>query len=426
MAGEPGQARQAVAAVLRRADEPGELLAYWMSRYGRRIPKPIKRGVADAVRRLYGEVALLKYDTDAHAFRFGDVIDLTHPVPSSDRPGQADLFRHALDRRHGRGNEIPASLGLLRRRAELFALPVGERRAVLDRPDAAETLRAAGVTWEALAGWLQGPMDATAWQCVIPSMGYMALLRNLRNFDRAGVPDEVAGRIAARLADPDEVARSRQLPLRFLSAYRAAPSLRWGHALDTALTASLDSVPALGGRTLIMVDTSGSMNMGFSRDGTLKRWDAAALFGIALGQRCARADVVSFSSGRRGRNIFSRARSAVFALRSGESLLRSIDRWNADGFFLGGGTETALAVREHYAGHDRVVLLTDEQASGAGGEVDAAVPHDTPMVTFNLAGYRYGHAPSGDGLRSTVGGLTDAGFAMVGLAERGVHGDWPF
>lgn len=44
--------RQVVASVLRRPDEPGELLAYWTALYGRNIPKPVKRGIADAVRRL--------------------------------------------------------------------------------------------------------------------------------------------------------------------------------------------------------------------------------------------------------------------------------------------------------------------------------------------------------------------------------------
>lgn len=44
--------RQAVDSVLLRADEPGELLGYWTSRYGRAVPKPVKHGIADAVRRL--------------------------------------------------------------------------------------------------------------------------------------------------------------------------------------------------------------------------------------------------------------------------------------------------------------------------------------------------------------------------------------
>jgi hypothetical protein len=43
---------------------------------------------------------------------------------------------------------------------------VGARRA-----DGPERLAAAGITWEALAGWLQGPMGAKAWEAVIPSMG---------------------------------------------------------------------------------------------------------------------------------------------------------------------------------------------------------------------------------------------------------------
>ena len=77
-AGRPG-GRQVVAASLKRADEPGELLAYWISRYGRNVPKPVKRGLADAARQLYSEYTLLKYDTASHGFRFGDVIELSHP-----------------------------------------------------------------------------------------------------------------------------------------------------------------------------------------------------------------------------------------------------------------------------------------------------------------------------------------------------------
>jgi hypothetical protein len=58
-------------------------------------------------------------------------------------------------------------------------------------------------------------------------MGYMALLRNLRNVDEAGVGDDVAAEVCARPADPGELARSRQFPSRFLAAYEQAPSLRW-------------------------------------------------------------------------------------------------------------------------------------------------------------------------------------------------------
>lgn len=402
-----GSNRTLVDAVLQRADEPGEMLAYWMSRYGRAVPKPVKRGVADAVARLYDERALLKYDTDSHGFRFADVIDLVHPTTRADWQGA--LFAHALDRRHGRDNPIPEPLGMLRRRAALMAAPPEGRRALLDP----ETLRAAGMTWESLAGWLGGPMDAAAWCAVIPSMGYMALLRNLRNLDQAGVPDEVAAAVAARLADPDQVARSRQLPMRFLAAHRAAPSLRWSYPLERALGHALANVPALPGRTLVLVDTSSSMDNLFSRDGTVRRWDVAALFGVALGQRCAAADVVSFAGVTRW-----------FPLVPGESLLRSLDRWGSDGYNLGGGTDTARALLRHYAGHDRVVIVTDEQAASDHVAVSEAVPAHVPMYTFNLAGYRRGHAPSGTPTRHAFGGLTDAAFRVISLIEAGQAGTW--
>jgi hypothetical protein len=301
---------------------------------------------------------------------------------------------------------------VLRKRAELATLPVEERQALTD-PD---VLRAAGMTWEATAGWRQGELDAAAWTALIPTMGYMALLRNLRNFDKVGVSDEVAATVAARLSDPDQVARSKQLPMRFLSAYRAAPSLRWAYALETALQHALANVPALAGRTLVLIDTSGSMNSTFSRDGQLRCWDAAVVFGLALASRCAAADVVAFSSA-----------TKVFAPRAGESLLRAIERWKSDGYFLGQGTDTAGAVRTHYKGHDRVVILTDEQAHYHGqGDVTATVPATVPAYTWNLVGYRFGHAPSGSWHRHTFGGLTDAAFRMIPLIEAGRNGTWPF
>ncbi|BFO20485.1 hypothetical protein SHKM778_68730 [Streptomyces sp. KM77-8] len=152
-----GQYRQVVDSVLRRPDEPGELLAYWTARYGRAIPKPVKRGVADAVRRLYGGRALLKYDTASKGYRFGDILNLVHAAPDPDKPWQGELFRYALDRRHNPDTAVPpASNHVLTAHRELMALPVGERRAVVTAPDGAERLAAAGLTWEALAGWLQG------------------------------------------------------------------------------------------------------------------------------------------------------------------------------------------------------------------------------------------------------------------------------
>lgn len=414
--------RRVIDAVLQRADEPAELIAYWTSRYGRNIPKPVKRGTEDAIGRLYTERNLLKYDTDSKGYRFGDVIELVHPAPKA--LWQGDLFKHAIDRRHNRDNPIPESLTKLHARAALMAVPVEERRAKLTSVGGQLALADAEMTWEALAGWLQGPLDAQAWEAVIPSMGYMALLRNLRNFDQAGVSDKVAEQVAAKLADPEQVARSRQLPMRFYSAYNAAPSLRWSWALEKALTASLANIPVLAGRTLILVDTSGSMNAGFSKDGTLMRWDAAALFGIALGQRCAQADVVSFSSpsywGHDG------GLTKEFPMTRGGSVLSDVKKWKEGGWFLNGGTDTPAALRATFRGHDRVVILTDEQANADSTGVSGSIPATVPMYTWNLAGYRTGHAPSGARNRHTFGGLTDQAFRMIPLLEAGVNANWPW
>ncbi|MCY0934422.1 TROVE domain-containing protein [Streptomyces sp. H34-S4] len=404
--------RQVVDRVLLRADEPGELLAYWTATYGRNVPKPVKRGIADAVRRLYNGVSLLKYDTASKGYRFGDVLNLVHASPDPAKPWQGELFRYALDRRHHPEDaEIPAGNRTLLAHRALMELPVAERRAVVTAADGAERLAAAGMTWEVLAGWLQGPMDAAAWEAVIPSMGAMALLRNLRNFDQAGVSDEVAARVAAKISDPQTVARSRQFPFRYLAAHQHAPSLRWAYPLERALGLSLGNVPALPGRTLILVDRSGSMWSPLSDRSQLNRADAAAVFGTALALRAEDADLVQFGTG-----------SKAVAYGRGESVLKVLER-----FENLGGTYTAEAVRTHYEGHDRVLIVTDEQATYAyGGDPTALVAGTVPVYTWNLAGHRVGHAPSGSANRHTFGGLTDAAFRMVSLIEDGRDAVWPW
>lgn len=403
----PG-ARQVVASVLQRADEPGEALAYWTSRYGRAIPKPVKRGVADAATLLYSEYALLKYDTGSHGFRFADVLDLTHPSPSA--PWQGDLFACALARRHNRDQTCAESLAMLAANARLRSAAAEDPTAMLD----AEALKAAGMTWEDVLSLVGSKVDkALLWEALIPSMGYMALLRNLRNFDEAGVPDDVADvKVAQRLADPEQVAKSRQFPFRFLAAHRNVPSLRWGHALDKALTASLANVPALTGRTLILVDLSGSMqDRAGGRNSDMTRADVAKVFGAGLAMRTDPTLVwFDTSSGR-------------VDVPAGGSLLRLVESFPR----AGGGTNTAAAVARWFAGHDRVVIVTDEQAAYDGyHSVSGSVPASVPMYTWNLAGYRLGHAPSGLGNRHTFGGLSDAAFKLIPLLESRGTADWPF
>ncbi|WP_425558511.1 TROVE domain-containing protein [Catenulispora subtropica] len=422
-----GSNRQLIDAACQRADEPGEVLAYWTGRYGRAVPKPVKRGVADAVARLYSEYTLAKYDSDAKAFRFADVIDLVHPAAADGKPWQGDLFRHALDRRHKRDNPVPASLGTLTKRAELLALPVAERRGVLLADGGAERLAGAGMTWEALAGWLQGPMDAAAWEAVIPSMGLMALARNLRNFDEAGVSDEVAWKICARFLDAGQVAKSRMLPYRWLSAYKAAPSLRWGHALEGALGHAVAGIPELPGRTLVLVDTSGSMTGAVSARSQVRHLDIGGLIGTALAVRGAAAqptreasvDLVGFADG-----VFRHP------IAKGASVLREAEAFARRSGEVGHGTRMVEAVKATYSGHDRVVIVSDMQTFpyyyndklGA----DAFIPESVPVFGINTAGYAPSALAPGKANRFEIGGFSDKVFTMFGLLASGQGTAWPF
>jgi hypothetical protein len=409
--GRPG-GRQIIAAALQRADEPGELLAYWASRYGRAIPKPVKRGVGDSLFRLFTEYPLLKYDTSAHAYRFADVLALVH---AGDRKGSAqggkfqgdwqrDLFGYAIDRRYGR-SVAPESLAMVRANQRLRGEAAADASMLLDR----ERLRSAGMTWEdalSLAGTKVSRRDL--WTALVPLLGYFALIRNLRNFDQAGVPDDVAAQAAARIADPEQVRKARLFPFRFLAAYRSVPSLRWGHALELALTASLANVPRLDGRTLILVDRSGSMFGRVSEKSGLNRADSAAVFGVALALRAKAADLVEFGS-----------TSQRVNLRPGEPVLKAVER-----FSNLGGTYTAEAVRRWYreGHHTRVIIVTDEQAADRAPL--ALISDQIPVYTWNLAGEKLGYGPSGFGIRHTFGGLTDHAFRLIPMLEAGRDARW--
>ena len=406
--------RSIVNAVLQRADEPGELLAYWTSTYGRRIPKPMKRGAADAVVRLYNERSLLKYDTDSKGFRFGDVIELVHPSPGADKPWQGPLFQYALERRHNREVVTVAELETVRSNMRLREAAAVDPSVLLD----ADALRRAGMTWEDVLSMAGSMLDkARLWSAVIPAMGYMALLRNLRNFDEAGVSDELAATVAAKLADPDEVAKSRQLPFRFYSAYRTAPSLRWGHALDKALSLATANIPAFVGRTLVLVDTSASMTSGaISKRSTVTPAQAAALFGVCLAGRGNIVDLVGFADG-----------TFQHAVGRGSSVLREVDAFVNRTGEVGHGTQIAASLRARYRGHERVVVISDMQTfQDYHGDVASAVPAHVPIYGFNLGGYRAAAMPTGLGTRHEIGGMSDATFRMIPLLEAGRDAAWPW
>lgn len=432
---EHGLARRVVGSVLQRADEPGELMAYWTAAYGRKLPQAIRKGIADGVTRMWNERALLKWDSAERAWRFADLLCLIHPKPTA--PGQGMVFLHALLRRFASRIDWdagePADVPMLRARRLLMIMPAERRRPWLveaEPQDVTRRLREAGMTWESVAGWLQGPMDAAAWEAVIPAMPYLALLRNLRNFDQAGVSDAVARRVADKLVDVREIAAARVYPFRFLAALRAADSLRWAWPLESALNASMGNIPQLAGNTLVLVDRSPSMwDRTMSEHSTMTWADAAAVFGVAIARRAEAADLVEFGIENR-RMPFRRS----------ESTLKIVQRFGTIN-----GTDIPAAVRDHYRDevHDRVVIITDEQTRPGqlpyweirdgrwlGRKqyvgIDELVLPETPVYVWNFGGYEHGAMPTGVTNRHCFGGLTDAGFRLIPMLEAGEDTGWPF
>lgn len=409
-----------VDATLARADEPSEILGYWLAKYGRSLPQPLKRGIARASSRLFTEYAAMKYDGNSRGVRLGDVIELTHPKPSAD--WQSALFKYLLDRRH-HPTAIRADFGSLPKVSawiELQAVPEVDRRAYL-RSRGPEAMAEAGMTWERLSGWLVDGMDAEAWESVIPSMGYMALLRNLRNFDQAGISQSSRDYVISVLSNPEAVARSRQFPYRFISALKEVGTFGWHSALESALDLSIQNIPKLKGRSLVLVDVSGSMDVPISNNSKLCRWEAGALFGIAQYLRAQDGDIVAFGTD-----------SLKVDIVPGSSTLSGIDQFvrSVKMRHPGHGTDMWRAVAKHFNGHDRVFIFTDLQSFGSYHRpvVESSLS-ETPIYSFNLAGYKAANMAFGgiDGKpHYELVGLNDVTFRQIPLLESGRNARWPW
>lgn len=419
--------RLVIDAVLQRADEPGELLAYWTSNYGRNLPQPIKRGVADAVKRLYTERGYLRYDSNARAWRFADVIDLVHPKATD--VWQGDLYQYALDVRHGRAVEIPLTLEALWARKTIGQMSADRRHhvahlALRDGMDGNIYKRAMAGQWEWLHSTLgdttnvKKPVDKLGqWKLVLPQLGYMALLRNLRNLAEAGISYQDVQTIQKRLADPGEVEKSRQFPFAFWTAYNANAG-GFSAALDAAFMHSMRNIPDLPGRTLVLVDTSGSMQGAISGDrSTTRRVDAAAVFGVALAVRNPQAvDLYGFASGEFRHDVAT-----------GASAMGETKRFIGTVGKVGHGTDIHGAVQRQFRRgyHNRVIIISDMQTMDSHHLAHRNVPANVPIYGFNLGGYRPALMPLGPG-RHEFGGLTDATFKTLPLLERGENAGWPW
>lgn len=393
--------RKVVNSAMARADDIAEFVGYWFSVTGSKtFPGGVQRGLADAAQRLYNPYAILKYDGQTKGVRMADVLNLVHAPVSHGK--------YIVDRRYG--NEFTVVPEMVQARNKLMEVAPEERKDYAKKNP--EQLKEAGVTWEWLSSWFTGGMDAKAWEIAIPNMGYMALLRNLRNFENAQISKETVAKINETLVDPEQVAKSRQLPFRFYSAYKQVGTSDWAASLETALDLSTKNIPEFEGSTLTLVDISGSMS-GFTltQKSTVTNYEIGALFGAALyAKNPKNTKVVPFAT--RSKDVTPESRMSTL------KLMQKIVALQNSGS-LDHGTDFLPAVNKHYSGQDRIVVFTDMQINPGQLGVNPKYIH-----TFDLQGY--GRVPvqlAGSG-RYLYGGFTDNTMSLMKILESGTSQKW--
>lgn len=296
------------------------------------------------------------------------------------------------------------------------------------------------VRWDLLADAAKGPV---VWKAIARQMGPQAVRMNLNTLMRHevlsnGRADHVmVDYVADRLADADEIRRSRQFPYQFLAAYlNASPDVpqKIKAALSKAAEIACGNVPELPGPVVIGLDTSGSMCCpvtgwhGRGATSKMRCVDVAALFAAAVLRRNPDSVIVPFDT---------RAYDVKFDPQ--DTILSLADRLAKYG---GGGTDCSIPLREaniryrkrQFAG---VVLVSDTEswvrrgqpygygARGATGVMDEWQQfvknqlriggHDIPapkLVCMDLQAYTTAQAPERDDILN-IGGFSDAVFNIM-------------
>jgi hypothetical protein len=336
----------AITRVVQRPDEMGELLALYWKDKKQPLTNQMKKGLAAAFQK-FDAYSLGKWNSDSAAVKLRDVLFLIHAKPK-DAKGLKKQDRELL--RSGDAD------GLVRlSESERLYWDLANKK--LESPD----------TWEvALSGGADKKETFTR-LLREENLGAMALLRNLRNMQQSGVEDSLIREGLQKMKT------ERVLPFRFISAAKYAPKLE--PELEAAMFRCLAGHEKMLGKTVLVVDNSGSMSSPVSGKSEISRADAARALAMLLREVCAEVQVVVFGS-----------TAGVIPPRRGFALRDAIANSSH-----GGGTETAnalaVAARE---GYDRCIVITDEQShTSIGGPVKNAKGYFINVASFqNGIGYR--------------------------------------
>jgi hypothetical protein len=333
---------ETLARVIQRADELAEFVAiYWKDG---RVPLSgqVKKGLGSAFPK-FDEYQLAKYDRGG-PIKLRDVLFLCHAKPRDE--AQAAVWKRLI---WGR----------------------------LTTPD----------TWEVALS--SGADKQEAWERLLreQKLGSLALLRNLRNMRETGVEESLV------LKALNAMSTARVLPFRFLAAARHAP--QWEETLEQAMLKSISTAEKLPGKTIVLVDVSGSMTAPLSRRSEMLRTDAGYGLAVLLREVAEKVVVFSFSD-----NLVEVPARRGFALRDAIDVSQ---RHNAT--YLGKAVEE-LNRKEKY---DRLIVITDEQAH------DRVPAPNGKGYAINVASYKNG---VGYGKWTHIDGWSEAVIEYIRVLEQ--------
>ena len=284
--------------VIQRADEITEFLALYWKGGRQKVSKQVKLGLAAAFLK-FNEYALAKYNRDG-AVKLRDALFLCHAKP--DTPEREALWKRLIDGK-------------------------------LVTPDTWEVALSGGADKKATFERLMAEKQ----------LGALAFLRNLRNMKQAGVSDATLAGYAGTLNV------ERVLPFRFIAAARVMPQLE--PILEPLMLQCAGTQEMLTGKTVLLVDVSGSMDHPISSKSDLQRVDAACGVAMLLREVCEEVLVVTFSN-----TLVQVPPRRGFALR--DAVVASQPH---QGTYL---AATLKAIHDNPQNvYDRIVVITDEQSA---------------------------------------------------------------
>src|SRR5271167_3033939 len=311
---------ETLARVIQRPDEITEFVAIYYKLGGGKRPlsKQVKKGLAAAFNK-FSEYQLAKYNRDKD-IKLADVLALVHAKPKDKETGL--LFAKLANKDH-----LPKETKSGFKVANAYRA-LAKNFTGLATPD----------TWEVALSAGADKKETFTRLIAEGNLGGLAMIRNLRNMQEAGVPDSVIKQGLAQMNT------ERILPFRFIAAAKYAP--KFESHLEDAMFKCLAEHDKLDGKTVLLVDVSGSMDVAISRKSDLQRVDAAAALAMLLRETCEDVVIYTFSE-----------REALVPTRRGFALAECVKGSQSHGGTYLGRSAAAVAVKE--ADADRVIVITD-------------------------------------------------------------------